>query len=99
MDDKLPPKVHVISLDAMHKLETDLEKAIREVDVIVNAYRGRLYDESVTWFYGRLLQAIGRADSENLDRLRKSYPEAVWAYLFWRRTGRAPTMKDAEESF
>lgn len=40
----------------------------------------RLLAGEGTWFNARLLRLISRADSNNRELLRKSYPEQVKAY-------------------
>lgn len=38
-----------------------------------------------TWFTAQLLRLIAKADLNNLERLRKGFPEVVEAYETWRR--------------
>ena len=36
------------------------------------------------WFTARLFRLMAHADPQNLERLRKGFPEEIEAYLKWR---------------
>ena len=49
---------------------------------------GNLLAGEGTWFNARLLRLISRADSNNLELLRKGFPEQVKAVEKFRATGK-----------
>lgn len=45
---------------------------------------GNLIAGKGNWFTAKLLRLCAEADPQNLERLRKGFPEEVRAYLEWR---------------